>query len=51
MNVLLIIIIVLLIVLLGMIKFTKIGQRFFCPGEITEGKTIEAEDEEEEKKA
>jgi hypothetical protein len=51
MNVLLIIIIVLLIALLGMIKFTKIGQRFFCPGEITEGEDIEPEDEEEEKKA
>ena len=52
MNWLLIIIIVLLIALLGMIKFTKIGQRFFCPGEMTGGETIEAEDgEEEEKKA
>ena len=35
MNVLLIIIIVLLIALLLLIKFTKIGQKFFCPGETT----------------
>jgi len=47
MNVLLIIIIVLLIALLGMIKFTKIGQRFFCPGEmIPAEKTPVPEDEE-----